>query len=153
MQSLPPSDTTPAPRPSMSARLATVATSPYTPLSALVFVAITAIGAWQANQGVQSTAKVSYETLAAARVTDSARIDGCYQGLEKLRVWNQALSDRLDRRAAATAAQLAAKLPKPSAARVPAPPVEPAPKAPPVPVVPEPTALPPFADLGNKKAP
>jgi hypothetical protein len=145
------------PRPSMSAALKSVASAATSRAGPWAGVAVAIVGGlvtqWQSNQASDDTARVSYETLAAARLTDSARIDVCYEGLEKLRVWNQDLSDRIDRRAATTAKQIERKVNKPSAPPVVAPKVEPAPPAPVPPVPPAPVRLPPFDALAKAAEP
>jgi hypothetical protein len=49
-----PPDTTPSPRPSVSAQIKTAAASPLTPIVALITALTGAIGAWQAYQESQT---------------------------------------------------------------------------------------------------
>jgi hypothetical protein len=126
-------------RPSFRVAAAAVASSPVTPITALVTAIGVAIGAWQSYQSGQVRDKTSYETLARASSSNTAAIEACRQAQADLRTWVGELSERLEKRQRATEQAIPRK-PK-------APPPEPAPPAPLAPAPPAAAPLPPFDAL------
>jgi hypothetical protein len=145
-----PPDTTPSPptRPSVGDQLKTVAASPLTPVIALVTALTGMIGAgWQAYEGTQTTARVSYEALKAASEANTQAIEAIRQSQLETRTWVEELAAAAARRQATTEKAVARKVTKASAPPVVAAPPEVVPKAPPAPPPPVPTRLLPFDAL------
>ena len=132
----------------MSAALKTAATSPITPVVALVAALTTGLKTWQAYEESRDVARVSYETLKVASETQAAQLEALRKGQLDLRTWVEELSLLAQRRQAVTEKAITRKVTRPSAPSLPSPLVEPAPKAPPPPATPAPASLPPFDALG-----
>jgi porphobilinogen deaminase len=117
-------------------------------IAALTTMGGTLLTVWQSTQ---QTARVSYETLAAASQQNTIAIEACRQGQVELRSWVEELSSRSEQRSVATEKAVARKVTRPAAAPLPpAAPVGPAPKAPPVPAPLAPAELPAFDKLSQK---
>ena len=135
-------------RPSVGDQLKLAAASPLTPVIALVTALTGMIGAgWQAYEGTQTTARVSYEALKKASEANTQAIEAIRQSQLETRTWVEELSAAAARRQASTEKAITRKVTKPTAAPVVAAPPEVVPKAPPAPSVPAPTRLLPFDAL------
>ena len=148
MPTTPPSDTTPTTRPSVGDQLKTAAAGPYAPIIAVITALTGMIGAgWQAYEGTQTTARISYEALKAASEANTQAIEAIRQSQLETRTWVEELSAAAARRQATTEKAVARKVTKASAPPIAAAPPEAVPKAPPAPPPPVPTRLLPFDAL------